>query len=564
MARADEPLAGLHPGYGRMTVGSTSAGTTETGSAVPRLPQASFDDLYSATYAILDDAKTGHDLVKLYKGSHGSPDPHPVVTSFGEFFFRTRRGLTAYATTTARPGHRPSPADLDRFDAAYQPRVRTRAGFELLASAIWRPGETGADVLNYVISRTHRLGAYRGGSSGYEDEAQAFAAAHFRSTGLTTAPSQVLVFCGGAKGAFMAFCAALMCRRNGDDLYHLGGLLLTPAGYYQSLRLIPPVFGGDIHVAGELTGDTVSRWLHDTSDQPRRCIYVPLVNNADGQVLTAARAKSLAQVILEHNIADPGNPVHVLSDDVYAGSYLTPGRQGLPIAAVTGTDLGNPALGRMSDWTLSVVTASKTFALPTARVAFATSTSPALLNAVSHYRTVLSQGRVPQVTELTAAAAICLTPQDWIDTWNARYRTNLAELTTLIEAVNATAGFAALHIDAPGGGWYLPLRISPALIPGATSSVDAFAALLHYGGANHDSGIALLPGELFGYRAHGDGFLLRGTLASGEHELRRFATRLHAAVACLTGPEGPAVAERAIKRARAVADVDTILARCRY
>lgn len=76
--------------------------------------------------------------------------------------------------------------------------------------------------------------------------------------------------------------------------------------------------------------------------------------------------------------------------------------------------------------------------------------------------------------------------------------------------------------------------------------------------------IALLPGELVGYRAYRDGFLLRGTLAAGEHELHRFTGRLHAALACLTGPEGPAVAERAMKRARAVADVAGILAGCRY
>jgi hypothetical protein len=54
-----------------MTVSNAPAGTADTDSTAPRLPQASFDDLYSATYAILDDAKTDHDLVKLYKGSHG-------------------------------------------------------------------------------------------------------------------------------------------------------------------------------------------------------------------------------------------------------------------------------------------------------------------------------------------------------------------------------------------------------------------------------------------------------------------------------------------------------------
>ncbi len=540
------------------------AGMALQDSSAPHVLQASFDDLYSATYTILDDAKTDHDLVKLYKGSHGSPDPHPLVTDFGEFFFRTRRGLLAYASATVNPHHPPALADLDLFDAGYTPRVRTRAAFDLLASAVRRPAETAADVMAYVTSRTHHLGAYRGGSSGYEDEAQAFAAAHFRSAGLTTDPRQVLVFCGGAKGAFMAFCAALMCRRNHDDLCHLGGLLLTPAGYYQSLRLIPPVFGGDIHVAGELTSDTVSRWLDQTCDQLRRCIYVPLVNNADGQVLTAARARSIAHVILAHNNAHPGRPVYVLADDVYAGSYLNPDCQGLPIAAVTGADLGDPALGRMSDWTLSVVTASKTFALPTARVAFATSTSPALLRAVGHYRTVLSQGRVPQVTELTAAAALCLTPQTWIDTWNSRYRAVLDELTARVNAVNAAVGFGALRIEAPAGGWYLPLRISPALVPGAASSVDVFAALLHYGGASRRSGIAMLPGELFGYRACDGGFLLRGTLAAGERELRQFTDRLHAAVTCLAGPQGPALAERAMRRARTVADVDAILASCRY
>lgn len=51
--------------------------------------------------------------------------------------------------------------------------------------------------------------------------------------------------------------------------------------------------------------------------------------------------------------------------------------------------------------------------------------------------------------------------------------------------------------------------------------------------------------------------------AAGWPRLKR-ANRLHAALACLTGPEGPAVAERAMKRARAVADVAGILAGCRY
>lgn len=372
------------------------------------------------------------------------------------------------------------------------------------------------------------------------------------------------MFCGGAKGAFMAFCAAIMCRRRHDDLHHLGGLLLTPAGYYQSLRLIPPLFGGTIHVTPDLSGDAVRDWLAATADHPRRCVYVPLVNNADGAVLTRQRAHDIAGVILEHNAARPGNPVYVLADDVYALSWLDPHRPGLPIGAVTGADLGEPALGSMSDWTLSVVTPSKTFALATARVAFATTTSPPLAAAIAHYRTVLSQGRVPQASELTAAAAICLTPTGWIEDWNAAYQSALSAVSADLRQINARLGYRAVWADPIEGGWYLPLRISPALLPGAASSVDAFAALLHYGGADPHTGIAVLPGEPFGHRDYTGAFLLRGTLAAGDWELRRFCSRLGRATAVWSGPGGPEAIGSALRRARSVADLDAILAHTRY
>jgi aspartate/methionine/tyrosine aminotransferase len=232
---------------------------------------------------------------------------------------------------------------------------------------------------------------------------------------------------------------------------------------------------------------------------------VPLVNNADGQVLTRSRARDIASAVLEHNARHPHQPVYVLADDVYVGSYLNPDRIGTPIASVTGTDLCAPTLGRMSDWTLTVVTPSKTFALPTARVAFTATTSPRLRGAVEHYRTVFSQGRVPQATELTATAALCLTSQAWIDGWNATYRSRLGRLTERITAINAEAGFEAFEVVPPEGGWYLPLRISPRLIPKAASGVDAFAVLLHYGDVDPDSGIGMLPGELFGHMAPSGG-----------------------------------------------------------
>jgi aspartate/methionine/tyrosine aminotransferase len=528
--------------------------------------QSGFDDLYTAVYAVLDDAKTDHELIKMYKGSHASPNPHPVVTDVGRFFFAERRGLFGYACEQVNHDRPPSLADLDVFDRRHQPRVGVGTVFEMLCPALIRPGDSEVGVLRYLCSRTHALGAYRGGSSGFDEESRAFAAAHFASTGVPAHADEVMVFCGGAKGAFMAFCAAIMCRRHHDDLHHLGGLLLTPVGYYQSLRLIPPLFGGDIHVIPKLTGAAVADWLKATAGHPRRCVYVPLVNNADGAVLTADRSYAVAEAILSHNAAHPGSPVYVLADDVYVGSYLEPARPGVPIGAVTGADLGAPELGGMRDWALTVVTPSKTFALPTARIAFAATTNSALRTAVAHYRTVLSQGRVPQAGELTAAAAICLTPQTWIQEWNSAYRAAHADLTCRLDHLNACLGYRAVWADPIEGGWYVPLRISRRLLPRAASSVDAFAALLHYGPRERDSGIALLPGELFGHRVneHAEAFLLRGTLAVGDRELHRFTTRLSRATTAWAGPDGPSLVDAALRRARTIADLDTILANTRY
>lgn len=540
-----------------------TAATLPLASAVS-LPQAGFDDLYTAVYDILDDAKTSHALVKLYKGSHGSAQPHPVVTGFGEFFMRHRQGLLAYACQASEQGRMPPFAAIENFDRVRAPRIGALNAFTLLAPYLRRGAERDEDVLSYVVSRSHQLGAYRGGSSGFDEESRAFAAAHFRGEGIAVGLDDVTVFSGGAKGAFAAFCAALMLHRHHDALTPTGGRMLAPSGYYQSLRLIPAIFGGTINVADDLSGDTVRDWLARTAGEHGRCVYVPLVNNADGRVLNRPGAHAVAYEIMAHNTAHPDDPVFVLADDVYAGSYLSPERAGCSIAAVTGTDVGEPSWGRMSDWTLAVVTASKTFALPTARVAFAATTGTRLRRAVDHYKTVFSYGRVSQVCELMAAAAICWTPQPWVDQWNATYLRRHALLRAELAAVNTGIGFTAFSAESPQGGWYFPLRVSARLIPGGTSGMDAFAALLHYGGTERDSGIGLLPGELFGCGPVEKEFLLRATVAVSEPELRLFAGRLADAARLLTGPGASQLVQAALRRARSVADVDAILAASRY
>lgn len=89
---------------------------------------------------------------------------------------------------------------------------------------------------------------------------------------------------------------------------------------------------------------------------------------------------------------------------------------------------------------MTVVTSSKTVALPTARVAFVTTINPGMRAALSHYRTVFSFGHAPQAGELSALAALCLTPRSWIEDWNTEYRRRLALLTAGLEGINADLG----------------------------------------------------------------------------------------------------------------------------
>ncbi|MGI8310360.1 hypothetical protein [Saccharopolyspora hattusasensis] len=78
-------------------------------------------------------------------------------------------------------------------------------------------------------------------------------------------------------------------------------------------------------------------------------------------------------------------------------------------------------------------------ALPTSRIAFAHTNNKALRSALAHYRTMLSYGRVPQGDELTAAAAICLTPQHWIDRWDRTYAQRVDRLCTRVQPSTETS-----------------------------------------------------------------------------------------------------------------------------
>jgi len=150
---------------------------------------------------------------------------------------------------------------------------------------------------------------------------------------------------GARRGAVESFDV----RGDPHGAGHIGGRFLAPVGYYQSLRLIPTIFGGGLGVVADLDldVDTVSEWLADTRGGGR-IVYVPLVNNADGRVLSRDRACSSAAAVLDRNQRHPGNPVWVIANDVYAGSYLSAGLTAQPLR---GADIDGSPPGVMGEGT---------------------------------------------------------------------------------------------------------------------------------------------------------------------------------------------------------------------
>ncbi len=109
------------------------------------------------------------------------------------------------------------------------------------------------------------------------------------------------------------------------------------------------------------------------------------------------------------------------------------------------------------------------------------------------------------------------------------------------------------RIDQPQGGWYVPLRIRRSLFGDAVrSSVDAHAVFLYYGEDDPKSGVALLPGELFGQGCEDDWFRLRANLAGDGCRLGETVNRLRDMATALRGDRRQEIVDYALTRSRRV------------
>jgi len=494
---------------------------------------------------LIDKFKQDRKVVKLYKGSHLSDQPHQVVFDFLNYFSKTKRGVISF---------------MKENGLSASSRCNIEEVIDSLYDRHAKAGETRTEFEKYIDTRQHNLGLYRGGSTGFSDESKALVASYFKNYNFDLDESDINIFSGGIKGAFICFCAAIFAHHDFDEISMNGGVFLMPVGYYQSLRNIPSLFKCQINVADIYSHGVVKAWIESTSNIKRRAIYIPTVNNSNGVIINKTQIEKIISLVIQENLA--GRELYVFWDDVYRGSNLTNVFEdnSIPFNIEVNGNTYN-----ICDYAVVATSSSKTYALPTARVSFTGTKNKALFKAMEHYQILLSYGRISQIDELTALVAILCTPQKWIDEYNAIYRKNLRYLDSRVTELNKKnfGDKKIISINRPDGGWYFILLIDKSIVDSKIDSSLGFLSIMLSYSNEQNSGIACLPGELFGY-INGNKFAFRGTLAIAEKDMQRLITYLDDMLKILTSEESAILIEQKVKELGEMLDIGKLMENTRY
>jgi hypothetical protein len=404
-----------------------------------------------------------HDLMRLLDKSSTPLTPRAApVDEFIDWASRTHHGLLGFALDKMPSTTVGTQQELEEFDRKAAPRVSTRTAFAAMSAAYCPPHISPDEYLTRVVNEQYGPGT----ASPHDREARAFAATHFAQQGLHVTPDDVHVFAGGTKAALNALLQAAMTPGNADDY------LVPAAGFDPAWHDLPGMSGGSTVVVTELNEAILRHdWIYDsTADKTAIVLYIPLVNSLTGEVLTRQRAHSIARAVLQYNRnrSPSAKPAYVLADDSAIDSYHTSVAADAvqPIGAVTGEDLGDATLGRMQDWTLTAVTPGPIFGLQDSDICFAVTQSQKLREALGDEFQAHRFTLTPPAAALVAAAALCLTPHEWIEQGNAHAVQNLDSLRHATAAINNKHGFQAVTVDKRTvGGRHTAIRLHPRLFP---------------------------------------------------------------------------------------------------
>jgi aspartate/methionine/tyrosine aminotransferase len=382
------------------------------------------------------------------------------------------------------------------------------------------------------------------GSTGYLDysagqpESHALMKNYFQNMGIPVQDKQI-VMGTGFKNLYNTVLNVIMTKdvvldKNGRDLRERDcGTILVPKGHYQSLVKAPSWHNSCLKVIERMDSVNLKKELEDRGDI--KAIYFSVVANPSGEVMPEKQIREISEVILEYNKKNPDNPVFVISDQVYNGSILKDGIEIFSIASVIGDN------SKMFDYTITIVSPSKTLGYASARVGFATSGAwiPGDKNSIiSRMEKVLDNEGCDGVevsNEVGVVAAYSFSSRNWINDNSSYIKSQLVRARQHVASINSSVGYQFFEINNPDAGWYILSKFErkklPALIKDST---DLMIFFMNYNHCTDNSGVICRPGSQFGYEAVNlpppEFLILRSTLAMKPEALDDFFCRFKEAI----------------------------------
>ena len=377
------------------------------------------------------------------------------------------------------------------------------------------------------------------GSTGYldnchgQDESLALMKNYFQNLGLPVEENQV-VMGTGFKNLFNALVAVLMTKdvevdENGRDYRkRTPGTILVPRGHYQSLVKAPSFHNSCLKVIERIDADHIREELENRGDI--KAVYLSVVANPSGAIMPEVQMRGVAEVILEYNESNKNNPVFLIADQVYNGSILKKGLSIFSIASISGKSAS------MYDYTITIVSPSKTLGYASARIGFAASGANIpgdKTSIISRMKALMAHegsDGVEVSTEVGTVGAYAFSSKEWIDKNSSYIRSQLARAHQHVNSINSYIGYTFFEINDPAAGWYILSKFMRKNLPSLIKdSTDLMVYFMNYGHCAANTGFITRPGSLFGYEAanlpENDFLILRSTLAMKPEDLDEFFRR---------------------------------------
>ncbi len=377
------------------------------------------------------------------------------------------------------------------------------------------------------------------GSTGYLDnchgqnESLSLMKNYFQNLGLPVKENQV-VMGTGFKNLFNALVAVLMTKdvvvdEEGKDSRQLSpGTILVPRGHYQSLVKAPSFHNSRLKVIEKIDADHIREELENRGDI--KAVYLSVVANPSGAIMPEEQMRGIAEVILKYNERNRSNPVFLIADQVYNGSILKKGLSIFSIASISGDS------SSMYDYTITIVSPSKTLGYASARIGFAASgaiipgDTTSIISRMKALMAHEGSDGVEVSTEVGVVGAYAFSSQKWINKNSAYIRSQLIRAQKHVDSINNDIGYTFLTINNPDAGWYILSKfMRKDLSPLIENSTDLMVYFMNYNHCTPNTGFITRPGSQFGYEApnlpQNDFLILRSTLAMKPEDLDEFFRR---------------------------------------